>query len=106
MKTSWRIFFGVVIIGILFYILKEVNFLAIYQTLGKISPKFFLLAFASYTLSILVFSLRGMIALRYLTEHRFWFFLRITLAGFFINVITPGSQVGGEPIRAYFLAKK
>ena len=47
-----------------------------------------------------------MISLRDLTEHRFWFFLRITLAGSFINVITPGSQVGGEPIRAYFLAKK
>lgn len=107
MRTRFRILFGAIIIVILIYILTKINFPEVYQILKTISPKFFLLAFVSYSLGIVIFNLRSMISLReIIQEHDFWFFLKVTLAGAFVNVITPGAQVGGEPIRAYFLGEK
>jgi len=107
MRTRFRILFGAIILAILIYILTKINFPEVYQILKTISPKFFLLAFVSYSLGLLIFSLRSMISLReIIQEHDFWFFLKTTLAGAFVNVITPGAQVGGEPIRAYFLGEK
>ena len=107
MRTSLRILFGAIIVVLLFFVLGKINFPEVYQIFRSISPKFFLLAFASYSLAIVIFSLRSMISLRkIILKHDFWFFLKTALAGSFINVITPGSNVGGEPIRAYFLGEK
>jgi len=106
MKTRWRIIFGVIILVALIYILGKINFSEAYQILQNTKPKFLVLAFVAYALGILVFSLRGMISIRKIIEPDFWFFLNTTLAGSFVNVVTPGAQVGGEPIRAYYLSKK
>ncbi|MDZ4226534.1 MAG: lysylphosphatidylglycerol synthase transmembrane domain-containing protein, partial [Candidatus Pacearchaeota archaeon] len=107
MKTRWRIIFGAIIFVILFYLISKIDFPEVYQILKSIKPEFFLLAFGSFSLGILIFNLRSMISLReIIKEHDFWFFFKTTLAGSFANVITPGSNVGGEPIRAYFLGKK
>lgn len=107
MKKSLRIIFGLITLVIIIYILSKIDFLEIYQILGSIKLKFFLLAFASYSLGIVIFSLRSMISLREIIhEHDFWFFFKTTLAGSFVNIITPGANVGGEPIRAYFLGEK
>lgn len=106
MKNSLRIFFGVIIAGLLFYLLTKIDFTDIFLALQTIQPKFFILSFAALSLANVVFVARGMIALRKIVYPHFWFFLETTLAGFFINVITPGSQVGGEPVRAYYLGKR
>lgn len=107
MKTSLRVIFGTITVAILVYILRKIDFLEAYHILGTIKIKFFLLSFVSYALGIVIFNLRTMISLReIIKKHDFWFFLEATMAGNFVNVITPGSQVGGEPIRAYFLGEK
>jgi hypothetical protein len=106
MKTRWRVLSGAIIILILFYILRKINFLEFYHILRTINPEFFILAFAAHTLCLIIFSLRGMIYVRDIFDPEFWFFLKTMLAGSFINVITPGAQVGGEPIKAYFLGKR
>ena len=107
MRTSLRVILGTITIFIIAYILRKIDFLEVYQILRSIKIQFFLLAFASYSLGIIIFNLRTMISLREIIhEHDFWFFLKITMAGHFVNVITPGAQVGGEPIRAYFFGEK
>ena len=107
MKTKWRIFFGAAVVFLLIYAINKINFPEAYQIIKGINPKFFLFAFVSVSLSIMVFSLRGMISLRKIIPHHdFWFFLETTLAGFFVNSITPGLTASGEPIRAYFLGEK
>jgi hypothetical protein len=106
MKTKWRILFGVVILAVLIYFISKINFLEIYSILGSIKLKFFALSFAAFSLGFLIFSLRGMVSVRKIIEPDFWFFLKVTLAGAFVNVITPGAQLGGEPVRAYYLGKK
>ncbi len=106
MKTSWRIFFGVIIAILLIYILRKINLLEVYHILQGIKSKFFILAVAAYSLAILVFTLRGIISIRKILQPEFWFFIESTLAGNFVNIITPGMQIGGEPVRAYFLGKK
>ena len=97
---------GVIIFIALIYIIGKINFSEVYQVLQNTKPKFFALAFVAYALGIVVFSLRGMISVRKIIEPDFWFFLNTTLAGSFVNIITPGAQVGGEPVRAYYLGKK
>ena len=107
MKTKWRIFFGAIVVVLLIYAISKINFPEVYQIARGIKPKFFLFAFVSCSLSIIIFSLRGMISLRKVVPHHdFWFFLETTLAGFFVNSITPGLTASGEPIRAYFLGEK
>ena len=107
MRTSLRIIFGIIVLAVVFYILRKIDFVEIYQIFGTLKPKFFLLAFASYSLGMLIFGLRSMISLReIIKKHDFWFFLKTTLAGSFVNVITPGANVGGEPVKAYFLGKR
>ena len=106
MKTRWRIFFGIITLAVVIYILRKVDFTEVYQILGSLIPKFFLLAIATQAFGILIFSLRGMVYTYDLFEPEFWFFLKTTLAGFFVNVVTPGAQIGGEPIKAYFFGKK
>ena len=107
MRTSLRVILGIIAVVIVVYILQKIDFPEVYQILKSLKPKFFLLAFFAYSLGIVIFSLRGMISLRKIIfEHDFWFFLKTTLAGYFVNIITPGANVGGEPIRAYFFGEK
>jgi len=107
MRTSLRVILSIIVLAVVIYILRKIDFLEIYQILGSLKLKFFLLAFASYSLGIVIFSLRSMISMReIIREHDFWFFLKTTFAGSFVNVVTPGASVGGEPIKAYFLGKK
>ena len=106
MRTSLRIFFGAVILALLVYFLTKIDFAEAFRTVKEINPWIFLVAFGVFSLANVLFVARGMISLRKIVNPGFWFFSESTLAGFFINIITPGSQVGGEPVRAYYIAKR
>ena len=106
MRTSSRILLGAIIFMLFLYLLSKIQFAVIFSILTTIKLRFFIIAFAIYSLAILIFIARTMISLRKIITPHFWFFLETGMAGFFINAITPGSQVGGEPVRAYYLAKR
>lgn len=106
MKTGWRIFFGVVILVLLVYLLRDINFGEVYTLFVQADNIFLLLAFLSFTASILVFNLKGIYSISTVVKTGYWFNLKTTLAGFFVNTITPGAQLGGDPVRAYFLGKR
>ena len=54
----------------------------------------------------LLWNLKWMLFVKPIAEVRFSRLLIILLAGLFVSTSTPGAQVGGEPLRAYYLARE
>lgn len=106
MKTSLRIVLGIVILAIIIYFLRGIDFKEVYSLLIEANNIYFLLAFLSYGVAILAFNLRSVYSISSIIKTGYWFNLKATLGGNFINVVTPGAQIGGEPVRAYFIGKK
>lgn len=106
MKKSYRFIFAIIFILLMIYLLVNIDFYEIYIIFKQANPLFFIPAFLAYSFSFLLFNLRTTYSLKWIVKPDYWFFLKVTLAGFFINTITPGAQIGGEPVRAYFLGKK
>ena len=106
MKRYVKLIFAFVILALLIYFLINIDFLEIYNVLQEIGIFYFFLAFISYSLAFLMFNLRTTYSLKWIIRPDFWFFQKTTLAGFFINTITPGAQIGGDPLKSYILSKK
>ncbi len=106
MKRYLRFISAIVFILLLIYLLIHIDFYDIYTIFKQTNPLFFIPAFLAYSFSFLLFNLRTTYSIGWIVKPGYWFSLKVTLAGFFINTITPGAQIGGEPVRAYFLGKK
>ena len=106
MKTRWRIFFGLLTFAVVVYLLRRINFLEVWQLIVKADNFYFLLAFLSYLLAFLIFNIRSMYFMKGIVKPNYWFSFETMLAGLFVNTVTPGAQVGGDPVRAYFLGKE
>src|SRR3972149_7353891 len=106
MNTRWRITFGLITLILVLYLLGKINFTEVWNLIVQANNYYFFLAFLAYLTSFLVFDLRTTYSMKNIVKPSLFFNLKTTLAGFFINVITPGAQLGGDPVRAYFLGKK
>jgi hypothetical protein len=106
MKTKWRILFGVITLTIVIYLLRKIDFLSVRDLIIEANNYYFFLAFLSYLVSFLVFDFRTKYSMKNIVVPGFFFNLKVTLAGFFVNTVTPGAQLGGDPVRAYYLGKK
>lgn len=106
MKKRFWILIAIVILILLVYILKNIDFYEVYNLLKKINLFYFGLAFFSCLISFLLWNLRFQYSLHKLVKGSYWFMFSVLLTGVFFNTITPGANVGGEPVRAYFLNKK
>lgn len=106
MKRWLRFVFGIIILGLVIYVLKGINFRELYLLLETANIWFILLSFLSVLLTFFVWALRRTYSS--INEFRgdFWFFLNVILAGAFFALITPGAGVGGELARAHFMAKR
>lgn len=94
-------------IGVLLYILlKDINFIELYLILKYARPSYILLAFLAVALTYFVWALRWVYLSGSLFKKDYWFLMNMLLAGTFVNTITPGPAVGGEPVRAHFLSKR
>ncbi len=106
MKKIYSILLYLILIGLVVYVLYDFDFQQVLVLLQNIDWSYLVLAILAFGLSILVWNLRFKISLSELVSIRYFKLLRILLASIFINSITPGSAVGGEPIRAYYLNKE
>lgn len=95
-----------VTLGLLAYILTSIDFKEVYNAWTQLDGFYLFLAFVSYLSSFLIFSFRNLYFFEWLLKPGYWFLLENTFAGFFLNTVTPGAQVGGEPARAYALGVK
>lgn len=106
MKKRFVVIFALVILVLLGYVLKDIDFYEVYSLLQKIDHFYFALAFLSCLVSFLLWNLRWKNTLRGIVNADYFFLLKVLFAGVFFNNITPGTGIGGEPVRAYFLSKK
>ncbi|MFH1608172.1 MAG: flippase-like domain-containing protein [archaeon] len=106
MKKRYSFLVTIIIIGLLVYALKGIDFYEIWNLLKKVDGYYFALAFLCALGSFLLWNLRWMNTLEGIVNVNYWFLLKVLFAGVFLNNITPGTGIGGEPARAYFLSKK
>ena len=106
MKFKWRIFFGLIILALLVYLLIRINFVEVWTLVVKANNWYFFLTFLCYLASFFIFDFKSAYFIKEIAPVSYFFNLKTTFAGFFVNMITPGSQLGGDPVRAYFIGKK
>jgi len=107
MKKWWIEAFAFLAIAVgIYFILRKVNLGDIFSVVSSANPLFLILAFLVFFLSYVFWNLRIMTALKDYVKGNFWFFLLVLLSGSFLNTITPGARIGGEPLRAHFIGRK
>ncbi|GIU68519.1 MAG: TIGR00374 family protein [Candidatus Pacearchaeota archaeon] len=106
MKIKIRFLVSLVIFLFLIYFLTKIDFYQSYLLLKKSNVFLIFIAFILIGINFLIFSLRSVYSLRKIKKVDFFFNLKTVMANFFINGITPGFNLGGEPFRAYYLSKK
>ncbi len=98
------IIIGATIFFIFFYHLGPK---AISIIIKNLNPVYIALFFISSFLVFILATLRWQIVLKaYRKKVPFWTIFRQRLAGHAISYITPATQIGGEPVRAYMLKKE
>jgi len=106
MKKRFGFIVAIILLILLFFTLRNINFQEVYDHFTKIQPIFIILAFLSCTTMLLLVTLRLKYSLRSLVDANYFFLVKVLFASFFVNTLTPGSGIGGEPISSYFLSKK
>lgn len=106
MKKRFGFLISLVVLALLVYVLKDVDFVEAYGLLLRADLFYLILAVAALGGSFLVWNLRWKVSLRSVVDADYFSLLRILMAGIFLNNITPGTGIGGEPLRAYYLKKK
>lgn len=106
MRLRWRILFGLLILVIVFFLLRSIDFIELWYLIDEADNSLLFMAFLSYFFGFIVFNIRSMYISRKVVKLGFWFSFQTMLAGFFANNVTPGPQVGGDPVRAHFIGLK
>jgi len=107
-KNFFKILFFLTVIILAILFIKKIDFHEIFHLLKKINIWFFLLAFLAQVSMFFLFTYTSGYFLERNTKIKVNFFYNLltTYSEFFINIITPGSQVGGQPVKAYYLGRK
>ena len=97
-----------VLLGILIlaFVLKDIHFYEVLKLLKNLNPGYFFLAFLCSLLSFLVLNAKFIALVKETFKIEYFFSLAVLFAGSFLNILTPGAGVGGEPIKAFFLNKR
>ena len=106
MKTKWRIFLGIIVLVILYFLLRNFDFAEVWKLISEANNFYFALAFLTYGIALLIYSARLRYVIKNVVKTKFSFILRVTLAGIFVGTIVPTSQASSDPVKAHFIGKK
>jgi len=106
MKRALGIIFTAIVLVFLVYLLKDINLQQVWDLMKNLNPFYLFLSVFSFFLAILFKTLRWKNSLSVLIKPNFWFLLKVIFVGEFLNTVTPGTGIGGEPVRAYFMKRK
>lgn len=95
-----------VITGLAYLAVKDIHLGLVLKRIGTANPYYIALAFLAMFLMMVVWNLKWAYLLQQYVRVRSWHTLPILFAGVFVNHITPGAGIGGEPVRAYFVSKE
>jgi hypothetical protein len=91
---------------VLFLIVHAIGFSNIYSTIVGANLSYLLVAVVLQASTILVRNLKWQIFVNSIQKVPFFTLLVMTLAGGFMDTATPGPQIGGGPLKAYYLSKR
>ena len=106
MKKRYKLISFAVVILLLGFILTKIGFKELMIQIKQANPYYLLVSFLAITLTFIIWNLRWYLIIRKLKKINFFAIFPIFMSGIFINTVTPGARVGGEPVRSYFLSKK
>ena len=107
-KNIWRILKAaslVAVLGLLYFVLRSIGFRKIIGLIRGMNAPSFYLAAGLVICVFLLWSFRLQLMMPRRDRGSILLLFPIYMAGVFGNVITPGARVGGEPIRAYYMAE-
>ena len=105
-KTLIRNAVFLIAIILFFLILDKIGFKNIYSTLKTTNPMFLFLSVASLFVSYIMWSFKWKTLLNGVVKVKFKDVFLNILSTEFVNNLTPGVSVGGEPLRAYYIAEE
>ncbi len=94
------------ILVLLIAVIYNIGFSNLYTALLSANPRYLIIAVLFQSSAILVRNLKWQIFVNGIKKTPFFSLLPMSLAGGFVDFITPGPQVGGGPLKAYFLSKR
>jgi hypothetical protein len=106
MRWVKNILGGLILLGLLSFVLKDINFYEVYLLMSQTHVGWFLLAFLATGLTFLSTIFNWKSIFREILKFDFLYFMKVTLAGAFFNTVTPSAGLGGEPFRVHYLASK
>jgi glycosyltransferase 2 family protein len=104
-KVMSSLIVTLIILSIIVYILKDVDFIEVWRLIGTVDLRLFFLAVVLFGVSFVFWNFRLQNSLRGLQKIKFFELFRYLFVGIFFNTLTPGAGVGGEPVNAYLLGK-
>lgn len=106
-KNAKKWLFLFLIIPFVFWFLKEIELEKIYLFLTKVTHVEIGILFLINAIIFALYCLRWYIILLAMGGHiSFWEIVKNRLAGFSVSYVTPGPQVGGEPLQVYLLESR
>lgn len=91
---------------LLILIVHAIGFSNIYSTIARADLSYLLVAVVLQASTILVRTLKWQIFVNSIQKVPFVHLLVMTLAGGFMDTATPGPQIGGGPLKGYYLSKR
>ena len=106
MKKWINILATIIVLGLLIFILRDINFYEVYVLLAEANTFWLILAILATggTFVASTFNLKQIF--KKILKFDFFYFMKVILTGAFFNTVTPSAGIGGEPFKAHYLAEK
>ncbi|MFO8007200.1 MAG: lysylphosphatidylglycerol synthase transmembrane domain-containing protein, partial [Candidatus Brocadiia bacterium] len=95
----------VAVLGLLCLVLRRIGFRNILKAIGETDRRAIVAAALLQATVFMLWCFRWLHVMRPEERPGYFATLPIYMAGVFVNSITPGARVGGEPVRAYYMGK-
>lgn len=99
-------FIVIIIVALLAYVLKDIDFFEVYVLLTHANPLWLFLAVLASFGSFVLWAAKWRYLMWPHIKTKLRYIVRVTLGGAFFNTITPVAGAGGEPFRAYYISER
>lgn len=105
-KTILKYISAIVVFILLYFVVKKIGLLEIYNNLKQANLIFLIIAFLSATTYFLIWNYRWYHIVKEIKKVKYLTLFPMFLTGVLLNTITPSARIGGEPLKAFYLSKK
>ncbi len=106
MKKRYSIIFILLALSLLYFVLSKIGFRSISEGLGMLKWYYLVLAISMNLFVFIIWNYKWKLLVCKISKIKFWELFPILMTGNFFNTATPTANLGGEPLRAYYLGKR